>query len=95
MTKLNTYKTEMYENENFEFVSRMYINGEIVLENATDDNVEMKIAEWEWKNGETLYTEARAAEKSNGVGFSGNDYEMLQTEGHGYGEDAKDIPAWR
>lgn len=93
--KFNTYKTEMYENDDFEFVSRMYINGELVLENATDDDVEMKIAEWEFKNDDTLYTEKRAAEKAQGNGFSGKDYENLQTEGHGYGKDAKDIPAWR
>lgn len=85
----------MYENDEFEFVTRMYINGEIVLENATDDDVEMKIAEWEFRNDDTLYTEARAAEKANGEGFSGRDYEMLQTEGYGYGKDPKDIPAWR
>ena len=93
--KFNTYKIEMYENDDFEVVNRMYINGKLVLENATDDDVEMKIGEWEWKNGETLYTEERAAYKASGNGFSGKDYEDLQTEGHGYGKDANDIPPWR
>jgi hypothetical protein len=95
VTKYNTYKTEMYENDDLEFVNRMYINGELVLDNASDDDVEMKIAEWEFKNDETLYTEARAAEKSSGKTFSSKDYENLQTEGYGYGKDKKDIPAWR
>ncbi len=93
--KFNTYRTEMYENDDFEFVTRMYINGQAVLENATNDDIGMKIMEWEFKNNATLYTEERAAEKAQGNGFSGNDYEMLQTEGHGYGEDTKDIPSWR
>lgn len=93
--KFNTYKTEMYENDEFEFVNRMYINGELVLENSTDDDVEMKVAEWEFRNGDTLYTEARAAEKAQSNGFSAVDYENAQTEGHGYGKDKKDIPAWR
>lgn len=93
--KFNTYKTEIYENDDFEFVNRMYINGALVLENATDDDIEMKIAEWEFKNDDTLYTEERAAEKAQGNGFSGKDYENLQTEGHGHGKDKKDIPAWR
>lgn len=95
MTTYNTYKTEMYENDDFEFVYRMYINDEIVMEDATDDDVEMKIAEWEFCNDEALYTEERAAEKANGIGFSRKAYEALQTEGHGYGKDTNDIPAWR
>jgi len=96
MTKeYNTYEIKMVENDNFEFVNQLQINGEIVLEEATDEEIEDKIAEWEWKNGDTLYTEKRAAEKLAGVGFSKKDYENLQTEGHGYGKDKNDIPAWR
>lgn len=95
MSKLNTYKIEMYENDEFMFVERLYINGEVALENATSDDIEMKMAEWEWKNDETLYTEERAAELANGKGFTAHDYEMLQTEGYGYGKDKKDKPAWR
>jgi hypothetical protein len=93
--KFNTYKIEMYENDDFEFVTRMYINGEVVIESATNDEIEMKIAEWEYRNNDTLYTETRAAEKAEGNGFSGKDYENLQTEGNGYSADKKDIPAWR
>ena len=93
--KLNTYRTEMYENDDFEFVSRLYINGQLVLEDASDEDVEMKIAEWEWKNDGYLYTEERAAEKAKLNGFDAKGYENLQTEGYGYGSDKKDIPAWR
>ena len=89
--KYNTYEIKIEENEEFELVEQLFVNGE-KFETA-EENTEDAIEEWEWKNNAMLVTKERAAELEK-IGYSRSAYNNLQTEGHGYGEEKPDIQSW-